>query len=66
MVKEYYNNGKLKFEGFYKNNKRDGIGKEYYDNGKLKFEGEYKDGKRKGYGKEYDYNTGKIIHEKEY
>ena len=39
--KEYYYNGKLKFEGEYLNGKKNGEGKEYYDNGKLRFKGEY-------------------------
>ena len=52
-AKEYYNDGKLLFEGEYLNGKRNGIGKEYYTNGKLKFVGEYLNGKRNGKGKEY-------------
>ena len=53
--KEYYDNGKLKFEAEYLNGERNGKAKEYYDNDKLKFEGEYLNGKRNGKGKEYDY-----------
>ena len=37
--KEYYYDGKLKFEGEYLNGKRNGRGKEYNYNGKLIFEG---------------------------
>ena len=44
--KEYYDNGKLKFEGEYLNGERNGKGKEYYWNGKLEFEGEYLNGNR--------------------
>ena len=44
--KEYYDNGKLKFEGEYINDKRSGYAKEYYDNDILKFEGEYLNDKR--------------------
>ena len=44
--KEYYKNGKLKFEGEYIDGKRNGKGKEYNYDGSLKFEGEYVDGKR--------------------
>ena len=40
--KEYYDNGKLEFEGEYLNGERNGKGKEYYYDGKIKFEGEYK------------------------
>ena len=44
--KEYYGNGKLKFEGEFLNGKRHGEGKEYdFNNGKLNFEGEYLKGK---------------------
>ena len=42
--KEYYENGKLLFEGEYLNNKRNGKGKEYDDNGNILFEGEYLNG----------------------
>ena len=42
--KEYYDTGKLKFEGEDLNGRRNGKGKEYYDNGKLIFEGEYFNG----------------------
>ena len=45
-VKEYYDNGKLKFEGEYFDGKRNGIGKEYYDNGKLEYKGRYLNGLR--------------------
>ena len=46
-IKEYYEEGKLKFEGEYLNGERNGKGKEYnaYD-GKLRFEGEYLNGER--------------------
>ena len=46
---EFYDNGKIKFEGEYLNGKRIG----YNESGKLSFEGEYLEGKRKGNGKEY-------------
>ena len=37
---EYYDNGKIKFEGEYINGIKNGIGKEYdKDSGYLKFEG---------------------------
>jgi len=50
--KEYYDNGKLKYEGEYFNGEKNGKGREYYENGNLKFEGKYLNGKRwngKGY-----------------
>ena len=39
--KEYYNNGKLKFEGEYLNGKRNGKFYEYFDDGTIRFEGEF-------------------------
>ena len=59
--KEYYDNGKLKFEGEYLNGEKNGKGKEYDDNGNLKFEGEYLND-LKWNGKGYDpYNN--IVYE---
>ena len=57
IIKEYYSNGKLRFEGEYLNIK----GKECYDNGELKFLNESWNGK----GKEYNFN-GKLLFEGEY
>ena len=65
-VKEYWNDGKLKFEGEYLNGKRNGKGKEYdFYKGKLEFEGEYLKGERNGKGKEYDI-LGKLIFDGKY
>jgi len=44
--KEYYSNGKLKFEGKYLDGERNGKGKEYNYDGELLFEGEYLNGKK--------------------
>ena len=61
-VKEYDKESNIiKFEGEYKNKKRNGIGKEYCE-GKLIFEGQYKDGLKNGSGKAYD-EDGKLIFE---
>ena len=50
-LKEYFNDGQLKYEGNYLNGKRNGLGKEYYYDGNIKFEGQYKNGNRwKGCG----------------
>ena len=51
--KEYFK-GKIKFEGEYLNDKKNGKGKEYNAKGKLIFEGEYLNGKRNGRGIEYN------------
>ncbi len=54
LVKEYYNDGVLKFEGKYYNGERNGKGKKYDYEQEIKFEGEYRNGKKWiGYGKEY-------------
>ena len=64
-IKEYDDNGKIKFEGDYFNGERNGKGKEYdFYNGKLTFEGEYINGLRNGKGKEYWKN--KLTFEGEY
>ena len=50
--REYYENGKLLFEGEYLNGKKwNGKIMEYYFNGKLKFDGEYLNGEKKWKGK---------------
>ena len=64
-VIDYYDNGKLYFEGEYLNGQRNGIGKEYDYKGKLKFESIYLNGKRNGKGKEY-YDNGILKFEGEY
>ena len=46
IVKEYFDNGLLLYEGEYSNGERNGIGKEYNSREKLVFEGQYLNGKR--------------------
>ena len=53
LVKEYNDNGKLKYELEYLNGEINGKVKEYDYEGKLIFEGEYLDGKQSE-GKVYD------------
>ena len=53
--KEYFYNGKLKFEGEYLNGEIHGKRKEYNRDGELKFEGEYLNGERWN-GKRKKYN----------
>ena len=53
-VKEYQDNGNLKFVGEYVKGKLNWKAKEYDYNGKLLFEGEYINNKRNGKGKEYE------------
>ena len=63
LIREYYYDDKLIFEGEYLDGKRNGKGKEYCEY-KLIFEGEYLNGERSGKGKEfYDDN---LIYEGEY
>ena len=66
-IKEYYYNGKLKFEGDYINGERNGKIKEYnYYDGKLIFEGEYLNDKRNGKVRKYNYYDGEFKFEGEY
>ena len=58
--KEYYDDGKLFFEGKYLNRKRFGNGKIYGRNGNLIAEGVYKNGLRNGQCIEY-YSDGKVL-----
>jgi len=53
MNKSYYDNGELKQEQNYKNNKREGISKGYYKSGKLWAEWNHKNGKLEGISKGY-------------
>jgi hypothetical protein len=57
--KEYYPNGKLKFERNYINGKQEGITKVYFESGKLEAERNYKNGKLEGLEKEY-YESGEL------
>ena len=52
VIKEYYENGQIKFEGEYLEGERNGKGKEHYDKGNIKFDGIFIKGK-KWNGKEY-------------
>ena len=40
----YYDNGQLKKEGYYNDDKEEGLWKEYYDNGQLASYKSYKEG----------------------
>jgi len=46
--KQYYENGKLMYEGEWQDGKRHGQGKGYDENGTLMHEGAWQDGKRRG------------------
>ena len=59
IEKEYYNNGKLKFEYEIKNGEKEGFSREYYENGQLKKESCYKNGKLNGLYKQY-YENGQL------
>jgi antitoxin component YwqK of YwqJK toxin-antitoxin module/ankyrin repeat protein len=63
--KLYYQNGKVRYEGEYKDGKPEGKGKLYDKNRKLKYDGEFKDGKYNGKGKLY-WEDGKRRYEGEF
>lgn len=62
---EYYSDGVLKFEGNFKNGKRNGYGKSYYPTGKLQYEGMWANGVFHGEGTLFD-SKGKVVHEGEW
>ncbi len=76
VKKEFYPDGKLKSETYYKNGKLEGIAKIYDENGQLLDEENYKNGEaegiRRGYyenGKlklEINYKNGEVINKKDY
>jgi len=51
--KEFFKHGKIKAEGFYANNLKEGVWKEYWLNGNLKNETTYKKGLKEGFYTEY-------------
>ena len=61
----YYENGKKKFEGFFKNDNAEGKGTIYYENGNKKFEGDFKNGVPEGKGILY-YENGNKKYEGDY
>jgi len=65
LVKEYYCDSVLKFEGQYINGEKNGIGKEYFSNSQLEYESEYLFGERSGKGKEYNFD-GNLVFDGEY
>ena len=48
MIKDFYYNAKIKFEGELLNGKKNGNGKEYHANSNIKFEGYYLNNKKHG------------------
>ncbi|GAJ08976.1 unnamed protein product, partial [marine sediment metagenome] len=56
VVREYYENGMLKAEIPYKENRRHGLAKFYYENGMLMGKIKYKRGRETGEAKFYDEN----------
>lgn len=59
--KRYYDNGKLKIEGSYKDGKRSGKWVSYYRNGNVWAEATYRDGKEYGKKTVY-YENGKVYY----
>ncbi|HVD97797.1 MAG TPA: hypothetical protein VNB90_06295 [Cytophagaceae bacterium] len=53
LYSSYFQNGKLKSTGIFKNNKANGKWKYYYESGGLKMEGPFKDNEHNGYWKYY-------------
>ena len=51
VKKEYWDNGKLKWEEHYKDGKKEGVATFWYKNGQVETESHYKDGKLNGLSK---------------
>ena len=66
LIEEFWNNGKLKFKGNYKDGKKDGLWEEYHDNGQLWTKRYYKDGKKDGLWEEYLPFNGKLVFKTKY
>lgn len=64
--KEYYKNGKLKFEVDLDDGLKDGSYKSYYENGNIKVKGHYKNDKQSGTWKAYDEQKGDVIFKKHF
>jgi len=65
LWREYYGNGKLRYEGNYIAGKQIGLWRGYYGNGKLWYEGNYIAGKATGLWRGY-YDNGKLMYEGNY
>ncbi|KAB1062815.1 toxin-antitoxin system YwqK family antitoxin [Salibacter halophilus] len=63
--KAYFQNGKIKSEGSFENDKASGKRTVYYDNGQKRYEGKYKNGKRSGSWHFWDKN-GKLLKTESY
>ena len=59
LYTSYFQNGKVKSTGIFKNNKANSHWKYYYEGGNLKMEGPFKDNEHNGYWKYY-YETGTV------
>ncbi len=64
--KEYYDDGKLKFEVELDDGLLDGNYKMYYPNGNIKLKGSYKNGKQSGTWRAYDEKENKLIIKKRF
>ena len=58
-AKEYFDNGKIQFDGHYLNGEKNGFCKEYNKDGDLSFKGEYLKGK-KWNGEDYNFLLGRM------
>ena len=61
LYKEFYENGKLKFEVDLDDGIKDGSYKSFYTNGKIKIKGQYKKGKQVGTWRAYNEKENKLI-----
>ena len=62
IVREWYENGQLRFEYNFKDGEWDGLQREWYKNGQLRFEYPYKDGEWDGLQRAWKEN-GQLLYE---
>lgn len=64
-IKEFYDNGQIMYQFFYKDGKQDCKQKEYFENGQLMNQFFYKNGKKEGKQKGW-YDDGRVRYEEHY
>ena len=65
MRVDYWDNGQLKKQSYYKNGEREGTWVGYHKNGQLSFKGNYKNNKREGTWVTY-YKDGQLMEKSDY
>ena len=59
IVRDWYENGQLQYDGNFKDGKRDSLCRTWYEDGQLMYDNNFKDGKRDGLSREW-YENGQL------